>query len=399
MAVFDFATVGAGDYGKQIADSVRLRMARHVQYEVLDGLTVAEASGPLAADADHDKVVELMTKRLGAHVAFYGTVARSGAAFNADVRCIDLRLPGEPTQWARTFSDATQRARGEIAKAITEALTGQLEWKPPQYGDEPEPKNFAAPLNVNGGFEEKLVGWERPDNVSTLVVAQTGRGGVLRINTALARDPWLEYTRKLLLGQTSPDNPPEIAHDTSYGCVGALEGVHYKSLWIKADPGKRYWLTADCRGGGGAMIFVKGFRDYASVEDSLSESALARLKMTPEEFAALPEMQRKKLIRDDAKSNPEGYRRECYRWYLNCGSSRGEWTHFAAPMPPRGGLPRNVEWLQIQIYAYWPPGDYYFDNVNLYEDPVQTAPLPEEPARTPNRANERQTPTQPATQP
>ena len=53
-----------------------------------------------------------------------------------------------------------------------------------------------------------------------------------------------------------------------------------------------------------------------------------------------------------------------------------------AVSPPRGGLPGNVQWLQIQVYAYWPPGTYRFDNVHLYKAPKQTKPLPEEPART-----------------
>ncbi|GAG04372.1 unnamed protein product, partial [marine sediment metagenome] len=62
----------------------------------------------------------------------------------------------------------------------------------------------------------------------------------------------------------------------------------------------------------------------------------------------------------------------------------GQWDHLAAPVPPRGGLPANVEWLQLQVYCYWPPGTYKWDNVHLYKDPRQKAPLPEEGARTPN---------------
>jgi hypothetical protein len=91
----------------------------------------------------------------------------------------------------------------------------------------------------------------------------------------------------------------------------------------------------------------------------------------------------------DAKRHPERYRRECWRWYMNCGAANARrnadgWIHMAEPFPPRGGLPENVRWLQIQIYPYWPPTDYYFDNVHLYLDPQQKAPLPEEKPRTPN---------------
>ena len=36
---------------------------------------------------------------------------------------------------------------------------------------------------------------------------------------------------------------------------------------------------------------------------------------------------------------------------------------------PRGGLPENVEWLRIDIFAAWPSGEYRFDNVHLYLAP------------------------------
>ncbi|HUU60017.1 MAG TPA: type II secretion system protein GspG, partial [Phycisphaerae bacterium] len=47
------------------------------------------------------------------------------------------------------------------------------------------------------------------------------------------------------------------------------------------------------------------------------------------------------------------------------------------------GLPKDVRWLRIDVHAYWPPGNYYFDNVNLCKDPRQKAPLDEAKPRTP----------------
>jgi len=38
----------------------------------------------------------------------------------------------------------------------------------------------------------------------------------------------------------------------------------------------------------------------------------------------------------------------------------------------------------VQIYSYWPPGEYLWDNVHVYADPRQKAPLPEVKPRTPN---------------
>jgi hypothetical protein len=321
-----------------------------------------------------------MSDRAGCDVGLVGTVVPNGAGMKATIRCINLSDPN--SGWTKEFSDNTERAKAVVARAVVEAITGEEEWTPPQYGDEEEPKNFGKPLNRNGDFEQGWKFWEAPDNAATFIVnGPAGRGKILRIRTDLQNDPWVAYHRRIRLGQADPTRPPRIPTDTSYASVAGNEGVHYCSEWIKAEPGARYWLVADAKGGG--KIFVKGFLDWSAKADGLPESSMAALKLTPKRFARLRPEERKRIIAADAKAHPERYRRECYRWYLNCADAK-DWTHLAAPFPPRGGLPANVEWLQIQIYVYWPPKDYYFDEVHLYKDPRQKAPVPEEPARTKN---------------
>ncbi len=384
VAIFDLAA--RGDEGKDIADKVRIRLARHEDYDVVDGLTTKGASEAVPADAKREKLTALMDQ-LAVNVAVYGTVTRSGKTVSADIRCLDLTDPKNPVEQGKTFTDSTERYAGEIARMIVQTVTGQEEWVPPQYGDEPEPdaKALGKPLNVNGDFEKLSEGWDPPDNVSTFVEKNADRKGtILRVQTDLQRDPWLEYTRNIRLGLADPAKPPTIKKDTSYGSVAGLEGVHYRSAWIKAEPLTRYWLLADHKGPGGAKVFVKGYRDTAEDADGLPEVSMVQRKLTAETFAKMPPADQKKLIAEDAKAHPERYRRECYRWYLNCDKSGGKWKHFAAPMPPRGGLPKDVQWLQIQIYSYWPPGEYLWDNVLLYKDPAQKGPVAEEPAKTPN---------------
>jgi hypothetical protein len=186
------------------------------------------------------------------------------------------------------------------------------------------------------------------------------------------------------LGLADANRPPKIATDTSYGSVAGLEGVHFNSDWLRAEAGARYWLVADVKKPGGTpKVFVKGFADWSAHADGLPELSLVERKLTPEAFAVLEPNRRKALVAEDARAHGDHYRREVYRWYLNCRGGGADWVHYAAPFPPRGGLPRNVQWLQIQVYAYWPPGTYFFDNVYLYRNPRQKAALPEEPARTP----------------
>ncbi|MBI5724344.1 MAG: hypothetical protein HZA50_10335 [Planctomycetes bacterium] len=377
------------DIGRQLADSVRLKLAKNPRYELIDRLSTQEFSPPLPAGAEVRDVAKLMSERVGANIGVCGTVRKDGNKVSASVRMIDLTDPAGPAGWIKEFSDDTERARGVIAMQIVEAITNEPAWVPPQYGDEPEPKNFGRPLNVNGDFEAGNKGWDRPDNVSTFIAdGPKDRGKILRVRTDLQRDPWLEYTRNLRLGKADPSNPPKIEKDTGYSSVAGLEGVHYNSEFLPAWPGQRYWLTADVSADSQGMffpkVFVKGFKRTDAAKDGLPESSLAAMGLTPEQFAAMVPEKRKQLIEQDSKANPMRYMRETYRWYLSCRSKAGQWMHFAAPFPPRGGLPADVEFLQIQIYSYWPPGEYLWDNVFLFKDPNQAATQPEEKARTPN---------------
>lgn len=403
VAVFDFTTAGKATgnsqvlkdktYGAQLADSVRLKLRKQDKHwEVIDRLTMSE-TGKLGLKTKPAKVREILSEQLGAYIGVYGRVEKNGDTVRAEVACMDLRKSDNKVLWTKTFSNDSQRARAIIAAKIVEAITGEKLWTPPEYGSEIEPtkKQLGKPLNINGSFDAGHNGWDAPDGVSTFIETAPKCGKLLRVRTDLQRDPWLEYRKGLRTGRASRDNPPKIETDTSYSSVGGLEGVHFRSEWIKAIPGQRYWLTADVMTTAGdtnkgffPKVFVKGFCKTPHALDGLPESALAELKLTPEQFADLPKSRRDALIRDNAKKHPKRYLRECYRWYLACRGTKGKWTHAAAPFPPRGGLPKNVEWLQIQIYSYWPPGTYLWDNVHLYKDPTQKAPLKEVKPRTPN---------------
>ncbi len=353
VVVFDFTTIGEdSNAGAALADSVRLRLARHEDCVVVDATTTQQfPPPPFNADLHH---VKAEMAKLAVNVALWGTVRKTENSTAAAIRFIDLRNTSISREWTRTFFDNTERAQGEIARQIVEVLLGKEEAKPPQQGDQTEPNDFGQPLNVNGDFEQGYRGWEAPDRVSTFLVAgpaepatanrsEAGRGQVLKIRTDLARDPWLEYRRKLLFHQADPNHPPEIPKDTSYRSVAGMEGVHYGSDWIPAKAGQRYWLTADVKGprtdGAFPKIFVKGFQDTSGTADGLPEQSLVERKLTPKTFAALPKARQKALIAEDAKAHPDRYRREVYRWYLPCRNSSGDWTHQAGVFPRAAACP------------------------------------------------------------
>ena len=394
VVVFDFkAAAGTkASYGTQLADGIRLKLRRHKQagWEVIDALSTREFAGATPIETDLKKVRALMTDKLAVNVGVYGTVrAAADGQIQAEVRFVDLRDPKAPRVWAGVYADSSERARGVITTRIIEALVGKPEWRPPEYGDESEPKTFGKPLNANGDFEAGSDGWEPADNAATFIEpGPAGRGKVLRIRTDLERDKYIAYRRALRFGRAGTSKPPELKRDTSYASLAGLEGVFYRGQWIKASPGQRYWLVADMKGKTAGIffpkIFVKGFRDWSAQTAGLAEASLAERKMTARQFADMAPDRQKAMVAADVKAHPKRYLRECFRWYLSCRNEEDIWTHYAAPFPPRGGLPKNVEWLQVQIYAYWPPGNFLFDNVHLYADPRQKAPLPEEKPRTPN---------------
>ncbi len=200
VVVFDF--VGDEELGKQLADSTRLRLARHKEYDVVDQLTTQELAATVHPDWPREKIAALTAKTFACSVGICGSVKKTGDTITANVRCVTVGEGKTEGGWSQSWSDATQRARGILATKIVEAIRGEAEWTPPQYGDEPEPKNFGKPLNVNGSFDEGAKGWDRPDHVSTFIEENvldkaansggpapgTGRN-ILRVRTALSRDP------------------------------------------------------------------------------------------------------------------------------------------------------------------------------------------------------------------
>jgi len=393
VAVFDFTCQADQQTGRDLSRRVRGLLSRSTaDIEVIDHLSMNELTDALDVrlDTPDQLMAAWLADRIGATAAVWGELATSGAEHTLTVRYVDLT----GIAWRKVFTDATERAGGQIARGVAQAITGRAAWTPPQYGDETEPKQFDKPLNRNGSFDAKgfdPVGWDPVDGVSSLVVPRAGRGRVLRLNTHLDRDAWLTLQHTRRRGEGDPRNPPKIGPSPQrYRNVGAMEGVMLLSEWLPAAPGRRYWLTADVRGPAkgdlAPKIFIKGYRDFAAKADSLSDVSLRELALTPAAFAALDETRRKELIAADARAHPERHRREVYRWYLACRDETGDpdaWRHCAAPFPPCGGLPADVQYLRIQIYAYWPLGEYLFDNVHLYADPRQTAPAPAVQPQTP----------------
>ncbi|MDD4019669.1 MAG: hypothetical protein PHV28_17205, partial [Kiritimatiellae bacterium] len=104
-------------------------------------------------------------------------------------------------------------------------------------------------------------------------------------------------------------------------------GVMLDSELIDCKPGQDYKLTADFRGDGKPFIWIKGFLWHPT----------------------------RKVLMD-------GYQTRLEPDF----PSKTEWRTFTIGFNPTAKSPR-IQKFKVRLYAYWPNGLYYFDNIRVEE--------------------------------
>ena len=215
------------------------------------------------------------------------------------------------------------------------------------------PKGNLVP---NGSFERGKGGapvtWQRPDGLTSFWVSDPLRKGkCLKIDTDVAKEEYRARQKEMTKDPVPPAKPKTPTTGDKYDTVAGVEGVSYYSAWIRVTPGQHYRLEADVRTEQGTKtpkIFVKGY------------------------------------LVDPRRPKPH-QRRVAYKKYLNCPATV-KWQTFRTTFCPTVRS-ADVTWLRVMIFAYWPPGIYYFDNVKV----VPVDPPPKEktpPRRSPTRRKE-----------
>lgn len=195
-----------------------------------------------------------------------------------------------------------------------------------------EPKNLVPNGDFEKGREGIPLNWQRPDGLTSFWIRDPrAKSYVLKIDTDVLKDQYRARQKELKKNPLSPAPKKLPTKGKKYSTVAATEGVAYWSDWIPVKKGVTYKLSVDVRVDSGKKspkVFVKGY-----VED---------------------------------KNRPPGYRRRvAYKKYLNCKAT-SEWKTFGMEFNPTLRTP-GVKWVRVMIFAYWPPGTYYFDNVKIYE--------------------------------
>ena len=203
------------------------------------------------------------------------------------------------------------------------------------------PLNAGENLVKNGAFDEgetAALHWERADGLTTFFEKEDGHGRIVKIDTLVDREQALEWAKEFKKNPALTPPAKKPIAPASYGSIGGNEGVMLDSEFIDCKPGQNYKLTVDFKGDGKPFVWIKGFLWHPKRND----------------FA------------------------DGYQTRLEPGTpSKSEWRTFSIGFNPTEKSPK-IQKFKVRLYAYWPNGLYYFDNVRVEEiQPEEMATLVE----------------------
>ncbi len=184
-------------------------------------------------------------------------------------------------------------------------------------------------LLENGSFdygEKTPDSWEPANGLTSFYINEPGRGRIVKMDSRISRMQALDWMKQF---KANPDAaPPQpVIPKNELDSIASNEGVWLDSGFIKVNPGQNYKLSVDFKGTASPIVWIKGFmlhpvrKDYADAYQT-------------------------RLVPD----NPD----------------KEKWKTFSIGFNPTAKSPK-VEKIKVRIYAFWPPGIYYFDNVRVEE--------------------------------
>ncbi|NIA21396.1 MAG: hypothetical protein GWP05_05385 [Anaerolineaceae bacterium] len=349
IVIFDFDSPANPGLGTKLSERLRLRAARLGRLTLIDVLSLKQMLAPGEAPTLETKVevaAKLTRQRFAAELALWGRVTRAAdGAYTLDVAGLDLREGAARPILRKVYRAAKPQLVNARCDQVLTDLTGLAKAKRFREAD-PEAAARARVrrenLVANGGFEllkqngVDPQGWQRVDGLTIFVEKGDGdRGRVLHLDTDVYESQYKQWIQKFKAGDPASAAPKKTpTTGAKYNTVAGIYGVHVYSDPIPVIPGRTYRLRIDYRGKSTGFFFPKlFFRGWADVE---------------------------------------GDQRIVYDGYLSLRSLENteQWKRnlrlLTVPRPEeiQG---RKIKYLKLMIYAYWPPGDYYFDNVALHE--------------------------------
>ncbi len=196
-------------------------------------------------------------------------------------------------------------------------------------------------LIPNGTFDEGepfAAYWERADGLTSFFEKEEGRGRIVKMDTLVDRDQALAWAQAFKADPTLTPPAKKPIAPGSYGSIGGNEGVMLDSELVACKPGQNYKLTVDFKGDGKPFVWIKGFLMHPT----------------------------RQVLVDGYQTRLEPDK-----------PSKTEWRTFSIGFNPTAKSPR-IQKFKVRLYAYWPNGLYYFDNVRVEEiTPEEMAKLVE----------------------
>jgi len=325
-----------GDMGQRTGYSLRAKLRRSDLFAMPDELDFddLEARGAARPALGDDAAAERLAEFFGPRFVTWGEVKRDGG-YTISLRAVDLAGDNAPVALEKRASDLRQYALlcGELADDLAKALTGQG-WREGYPSKSTEGyMRTSGNLVANGDFEKggaSPENWEKVDGLCSFWERTAEHGRYVRFDTDVNLDQWQDWRRRFDAGEPASAAPEKAATPRpKYDTVAGTYGVHLYSDPVAVKPGATYSVEFDARGQVlndffFAKVFVKGY-------------------------------------------GAEGATMEYYNMYKAVRAESPErWQHFSRIFNPTERTPK-VASMRVMLFAYWPPGEYAFDNVAIYE--------------------------------
>ncbi|MFW6107105.1 MAG: hypothetical protein ACOC8A_00295 [bacterium] len=347
LAILNFESPDEGKLGQKVARRLNRRAMEantHILFD-RDDLRMAteQAKLDVSCEGQEQAIQAFAREQLGADLVIWGKAEPlPDRGFHVRVRCMSTQ--GEATPYLDVARKCANFAA--LANFYTDFEPILLRQRKTLRTLEPvDEKARARNLVPNSSFEEGTwypAHWTKVDGLTShWLDREDGKGKCLMMDTDVDEQQALDWMKKVRSGKaTAKEAPEKIAStkETIYGTIGAWEGVQIYSDFLPVTPKMRYRLTVDIQGPWGGIFFPKAFvKGYAERSDEFTTQ-----------------------------------KRELYRMYLALRTeTKGkEWETFSRTFNPTLRSP-DVKWMRVMLYAYWPLGKYYWDNIVLTEEAVE----------------------------
>jgi len=322
--------------GARVGYSLREKLRRSGRFTIPDELDIdqAQAAGTKDAAVLDIASARALAAKFDARYVAWGDVTH-GDVYSISLQAIDLRGDGTVVTFKKTAETPREVALvcRDLADELAKALTGE------GYSETYPSMSTSGYMKVgpnlvkNGHFESGTgspAGWEPVDGLCSFRERGGAVGHYVRFDTDVDLAEWQEWRKKLDEGADVSQAPKKTpTSGDKYNTVAGTYGVHLYSDAMPVKPGATYAITFDAKGPKAdklffAKVFVKGYGEAGSTM-------------------------------------------EYYNMYKAVKPSHdGIWEHYSRIFHPTERTPQ-VKFMKVMLYAYWPPGEYAFDNVQVYE--------------------------------